>query len=174
MSPPPPLAMRATVGHTGSHKVRIRTLLNNHAQMTCGCATSHRLLSSHILEGAANFESNFEKSLPGPTRDRDSHSDSARTRRGSRRAAARPLAARGASWRRPLALATRSSIANHMVCLGTAVPCAAQTVGKSNTVLNELYQFCMYVPVLVLVQLYRTGTGTAVYMYGTRTKYQLP
>ena len=34
MSPPPPLAMGATVGHTGSHKVRIPTLSNIHVRMT--------------------------------------------------------------------------------------------------------------------------------------------
>ena len=47
MSPLPPLARGATVGHTGSHAVRIRTLLNVHVHMTR--ATRRKQLSIAAL-----------------------------------------------------------------------------------------------------------------------------
>ena len=56
MSPPPPLAMGATVEHMGSHTVRIRTLFNVHVRTTRATRNVQRADAHHrrvALRGAA-------------------------------------------------------------------------------------------------------------------------
>ena len=78
MSPLPTLARGATVGHTGSHIVRIRTLLNVHVHMTRATSrvrytSRNQPRGSLCAEAFTAIEADLEAFSPGRAAAHDGH-----------------------------------------------------------------------------------------------------